>query len=132
MPKGKVLLGILAIIICEVLFGFSFLFTKTITASVSPLTLLSWRFIIAFIVMSLLAIVGIIKLDFRRKSLAPLLLVAIFHPVLYFIGETTGIRLTTASESGTVIACIPARAAAICIANPLSAGPSMISNRVFS
>lgn len=26
-------------------------------------------------------------------------------PVLYFIGETVGIDLTTASESGTIIAC---------------------------
>lgn len=32
---------------------------------------------------------------------------ALLHPVLYFIGETLGIRLTTASESGAFLACIP-------------------------
>ena len=36
-----------------------------------------------------------------------LFLVAIFHPVCYFIGETFGVKLTTASESGAIIACIP-------------------------
>jgi drug/metabolite transporter (DMT)-like permease len=107
LAKQKVLLGVISIIVCEVLFGFSFLFTKSITASVSALTLLSWRFVIALVMMSLCAAAGIIKLNFRGKSITPLFLVAVFHPVLYFIGETTGIRLTTASESGTVIACIP-------------------------
>ena len=107
LSKNKVALGVVSIIVCEVLFGFSFLFTKTATASVSALTLLSWRFMAAFVVMSLCALAGIIKLDFRKKSVSPLVLVAFFHPVLYFAGETAGIRLTTASESGTIIACIP-------------------------
>jgi drug/metabolite transporter (DMT)-like permease len=107
LSKNKVALGVVSIIVCEVLFGFSFLFTKTATASVSALTLLSWRFVTAFVMMSLCALAGIIKLDFRHKSISPLVLVAFFHPVLYFIGETAGIQITTASESGAIIACIP-------------------------
>lgn len=45
----------------------------------------------------------------RRAGAAGLALlrVALLHPVLYFIGETLGIRLTTASESGVFLACIP-------------------------
>jgi drug/metabolite transporter (DMT)-like permease len=39
-----------------------------------------------------------------------LLLVAIFDPFLYFIGETFGISHTTASESGVFLACIPVAA----------------------
>jgi drug/metabolite transporter (DMT)-like permease len=33
--------------------------------------------------------------------------IAIFQPVIYFTGETVGIDLTTASESGTIIAFYP-------------------------
>ena len=36
-----------------------------------------------------------------------MLLVALFSPVIYFIGETIGISHTTASESGVFLACIP-------------------------
>jgi drug/metabolite transporter (DMT)-like permease len=107
IKKEQVSLGILCALICQVLFGFSFLFTKKITSSVSPTTLLGWRFIVAFLVLNLCALTGIIKLDFKGKSLLWLLPVAIFQPVLYFIGETVGINLTSASESGTIIACIP-------------------------
>lgn len=33
---------------------------------------------------------------------------ALCSPCVYFIAETVGIRLTTASESGMFLACIPA------------------------
>ncbi len=105
--KEKTPFGILSVIACEVLWGFSFLFTKTATDLASPLALLSWRFIVAILVLSLLALVRIVKLDFRNKSLSALLMLALFVPGFYFIGETVGIKLTTASESGAIIACIP-------------------------
>jgi drug/metabolite transporter (DMT)-like permease len=105
--KDKTPVGILCVLACEVLWGFSFMFTKAVTDSVSPLALLSWRFIVAFVVLSLCALLRIVKLDFRNKSLRSLLLLAIFMPACYFIGETVGIKLTSASESGAIIACIP-------------------------
>jgi drug/metabolite transporter (DMT)-like permease len=105
--KDKRAVGIICALICEVLFGFSFLFTKKITETVSAMTLLSWRFIVAFLVINAFILFRIIKVDLRKKSLLPLAVVAIFQPVLYFVGETFGISLTTATESGTIIAMIP-------------------------
>lgn len=107
MKKEKVLVGIVSILICEVLFGFSFLFTKQLTNAVSPFTLLSWRFITAFAAMNALALTRLIKIDFRNKRFLSLFSIAIFQPVIYFIGETFGVKLTTASESGVIIACYP-------------------------
>ncbi len=107
MDKKKIGLGVACAIISDVIFGFSYLFTKNITNSVSSVTLLSWRFVLAFVVMIVLISFKVIKVNFRGKSLKPLLLIAAFHPVIYFIGETVGINLTTASESGTIIACVP-------------------------
>ncbi|WP_390410341.1 DMT family transporter [Lacticaseibacillus jixiensis] len=104
------ILGSLAALGCEALYGLSYIFTKKATDVASPLALLGWRFLVAFVVMSALILVGVIHVSFKGKRLRPLLLVALFDPVLYFIGETFGISHTTASESGVFLACIPVAA----------------------
>lgn len=104
--------GSLCALGCEVLYGMSYVFTKQATASASELSLLGWRFVLAFIMMTILAITGIVKINLRGKSLRPLLTVALFSPCIYFIGETVGISNTTASESGVFLACIPVAALA--------------------
>lgn len=106
---GGLVFGSLAALGCEALYGLSYIFTKQATDSASPLSLLGWRFLVAFLVMTVLILVGVIHIDLKGKKIRPLLLVAIFDPVLYFIGETFGISHTTASESGVFLACIPSR-----------------------
>lgn len=108
MEKKKTIKGCLCAIFCEILFGLSYLFTKHATTSVSPLTLLSWRFAIAFLVINLCVALGVVKISLRGKRLLPLFWIAVFQPVIYFVGETVGISLTTASESGAVLSVIPA------------------------
>ena len=104
---NKQIIGIISVLVCEILFGFSYLFTKTITDTISPISLLSWRFIFAFIFFSFFVLLGVIKVNFKGKGITKLIALAIFHPTFYFIGETVGINLTTASESGTIIASVP-------------------------
>ena len=107
MKQNGLIIGSLCAIGCEVLYGVSYIFTKQATDNASVLSLLGWRFLLASLVMSLFVVLGIIKVNLKRKSLKPLLLVALFSPVIYFIGETIGISNTTASESGIFLACIP-------------------------
>lgn len=71
------------------------------------MTLLSWRFVFAFLMINICVLTRVIKINLKNKSILSLFLVALFQPVMYFIGETSGIKLTSASESGTFIACIP-------------------------
>ena len=104
------MIGSLCALGCEVLYGMSYVFTKQATLSASALSLLGWRFVLAFFVLSILVIIGAINVDLKGKSIRPLLLVALFSPVIYFIGETVGISNTTASESGVFLACIPVAA----------------------
>ena len=99
--------GSLSAIICCCLWGFSFLFTKQVTASVSAVTLLAWRFTVAFVLMSLCIPFGWMKIQLKGKRIGLLLLIAVLQPVVYYTGETLGIDYTTASESGIMIACIP-------------------------
>lgn len=99
--------GILFALCAQAIWGFSVLLTKQITVEFSTLTVLSWRFTTGMVVMTVLALIGLFPVKLKGKSLKPLITLAIFQPVLYFIGETVGIERTTASESGIFIAMIP-------------------------
>lgn len=110
MPSGngkRTVIGIICAVFCECLYGTAFLFTKQATGEVSMLTLLSWRFFLAFVLMSIPVALGLVKVSYKGKKLRKLILLSILFPVLYFIGETVGVQKTTAAESGTIIACIP-------------------------
>ncbi|MBQ0040808.1 MAG: DMT family transporter [Clostridiales bacterium] len=73
----------------------------------SPWALLGWRFTIAFVAALVCVLTGLMKIDLKGKSIKPLIGIALLYPVLYFIGETYGVYLTSASESAVLIACIP-------------------------
>ncbi len=89
------------------IFGLSFLFSRNVLQWVSPLQLLAFRFAIAVVFMQVLQVLGLIRVNLEKGSLKPLLLLGILQPVLYFICETVGIQLTSASEAGMMIALIP-------------------------
>lgn len=105
--NNKIITGCLCAIGSETIYGLSYIFTKQVTANTSAFALLGWRFFIALTVMSTLAAAGVIKINLKGKPIRPLIAVAICSPCIYFIAETVGISLTTASESGVVLACIP-------------------------
>lgn len=90
-----------------VIFGFSFLFTKAALDSLDMFQLLGSRFLVAAIFMSALRVSKRINVEITSGKVKDLLLVAILQPILYFIFETIGVDLTSASESGILIALIP-------------------------
>lgn len=107
MNNKKIIIGVISAIVCEALYSLSYIFTKNATEVADTFSILAWRFFIAFLVMFLCLLLGIIKIDLKEKPLKKLLFATIFSPCLYFLGETIGISHTTASESGVFLACIP-------------------------
>ncbi len=108
--QGKVsstVIGCLCAAGCETLFGLSYVFTKRATGNASALALLGWRFLIAFVVIHICVFAGVVKVNLKGKKIREVLLVALFNPVVYFVGETIGISSTSASESGIFLAGIP-------------------------
>lgn len=89
------------------IFGFSFFFTKEALEYVDPIALLGYRFFTATLLLTILYLFRVIKLSFLGKKKGVLLLLALFQPILYFSFETTGVKLTSASESGLMISLIP-------------------------
>ncbi|HHW58260.1 MAG TPA: DMT family transporter [Clostridia bacterium] len=89
------------------IFGFSFMFTSMGLDVASPLELISYRFLLAASLITLLWLFGIIKINYKGKNIGPLLLLSLAEPVIYFIFETYGVKYTSSSLSGLMIALIP-------------------------
>lgn len=88
-------------------FGLSFVFSKLALAVVTPAMLLTYRFVLAFLLMNFMLLTGKRKLHLKGKKLWPLLLLGLLQPVVYFFCENYGIQLTTATFSAVMIALIP-------------------------
>lgn len=99
--------------IVAVIFGFSFLFTKGALNYLEPFQLLGVRFALAALFMSFLAAGRLVTLRIQPRDLPELLGIALWQPVLYFVFETYGVKFTSASESGIVIAMVPVAVAVL-------------------
>ncbi len=89
------------------IWGFSFLASKMGQASASPLIVLMYRFDIAALVMGLLWLQKRPMIRLKGKKVASLLLLGLCEPVIYFLGEQYGLKLTNSAFSGVMIAVIP-------------------------
>ena len=106
MIKNKTLLATLAALCAQVIFGFSFMFTKISMGYASPLTVIADRYIAAFVGLTIVMLITRTKMK-MGKSFPKLVMMSLFQPVLYFLFETYGIKLTTSSFSAVMISLIP-------------------------
>lgn len=98
---------ILAVVVAHVFWGFSFLASRAALDVTNMFVLLSHRFIIATLAMSLVVLFGFVKINLKGKRIHLLIALAILQPVIYFLGEQYGIQHSTTIFSGVMIALIP-------------------------
>lgn len=91
----------------QVFWGLSFLASAIGQESASPLVLMSYRFDIALVLLTLPIIFGKQRLRLRGKNIAPLLLLGMAEPCIYFIGEQYGIKYSNSAFAGIMVAVIP-------------------------
>jgi len=89
------------------IWGFSFLFSKVALDAATPFSLLSIRFILAFLALNVILLTGKVRFSLKGKPVGRLLLLGLVQPVIYFICETYGIDLTSTSFSGIIIGMSP-------------------------
>ena len=106
MKDKKILMATLAALGAQVIFGFSFMFTKIALNSASPMTVIADRYIIAFFSMTIVLLLTKTKIRLGR-NLWKLVIMSLFQPFLYFIFESYGISLTTSAFSSVMISMIP-------------------------
>ncbi len=103
--------ALIAVILGNSIFGFSFLFSKIALELTIPSVMLAVRFTVAFLALNLVVFIGKLtnKLEFslKGKPLKDVLLLALFQPGIYFVAESYGIKLTSSAFAGTIIAVIP-------------------------
>ena len=104
---SKTLKATLAAIICNIIFGLSFMFAKVALEYAHPLIILSVRFTAAFAVMNLMWLFKMVKLNLKGKPKKYILLMAFAQPFLYFIFELYGIEMTSSALSGVIISLVP-------------------------
>lgn len=97
----------IAAFLSNFIFGLSFMASRIGLEHTTSAMLLVLRFGLSVIIMLLLSAAGIVKLDLKGKNLKGLFMLGLFHPIIYFIGETNGIRLTNSSFAGIMISLIP-------------------------
>ena len=107
MANNKnIALATLAALGAQVIFGFSFMFTKIALGYASPLTVIADRYIMAFLGMTVVMLASGKRLK-MGKNIWKLVLMSVFQPLLYFIFESYGIKLTTSAFSSIMISMIP-------------------------
>lgn len=107
MNSKKQTLGMLAALCANLIFGFSFLFSKLALSVAHPLLILAVRFTVAFLTLNILVAFRAVKISFKGKKIGRLLLMSVAQPLLYFIFELYGLSLTSSALSGIIISLVP-------------------------
>jgi len=91
------------------LFGLSFLFLKVALGANGGrvFDLLSYRFVLAALIILILRQAGIIRVDYKAKGFRPLIALCLLNPVLYFTLETLGVNRVASSEAGMMLSILP-------------------------
>lgn len=105
--KHKKILPYAAGTIGGIIFGTTFACSSEVLKVLSPIELPAVRFFFASIFITILYLLKVFKLDYKGKNIKLLFLVALCEPLLYFIFESMGIKMTNSTISGTMIALEP-------------------------
>lgn len=90
------------------IFGLSFLFTKVAVNEIDNVfQVIGLRLLIAAVTLIALKLIGVVKMNLKGKSIKPLITIALLQPILYFTLETYGVKFSTTSQVGIMIAFIP-------------------------
>ncbi len=93
--------------LANVIFGLSFLFTKRALGAASPIVLLAYRFTLAAVLMSVIALMRRDLLRLKGKPIGSLILLGFCQPVLYFICENYGILYVSTTFAAVMLALVP-------------------------
>jgi len=100
------------------IFGTTNFFTKTLNNNeLAAIDILALRFLLSFMVLWLLKTTKLVKIEVgvkdvfkkteRHNFIKPLLLTALFSPVIEMLFETVGYTMTTAVTAGVILSLVP-------------------------
>ena len=102
----KQTIPVICICVGQVIWGFSYLFTRVAQRWASPDIVLSMRFLAASLIMTVLIWCGKANFSLKGKKIRLLLGFALLEPPYYFF-ESYGVYYSNATFAGTVMAFAP-------------------------
>ncbi len=109
--KNRTKPALLASVAYCTIYGFSFMASRIALTHTSADILLAIRFLASMLVMLIVTAVfgrrDFFRIDLRGKPVGRFILLGLCQPVIYFIGETSGIQYSNSSFAGIMIALIP-------------------------
>lgn len=103
--KNKIILGHFLAIITILIWGTTFVSTKILLAKLTPLEILAYRFIGAFLILILIYPKNIKILSFKEELL--FFLLGLTGVTLYYWTENMALKYTYASNVGLIVSSIP-------------------------
>jgi drug/metabolite transporter (DMT)-like permease len=97
----------IAVIFAMVLWSFSFVWVKEVYVAYGPLTTVFFRLIIASILMFAYAKISRKLMIVEKQDWKTFLLLALFEPFLYFMGESYGLKYVSSTVGAIIVATIP-------------------------
>ena len=105
--KKETVRAVLYAALGNIIWGFSFLFTKTgLAVAPNPNVMLAHRFILSTLFMGIPLLLGKEKISFKGKNWKPVVMLLLMQSC-YFLFETYGILYTNATIAGLVLAVVP-------------------------
>jgi drug/metabolite transporter (DMT)-like permease len=97
----------LAVILAMIFWALSFVWVKEVYAVYGPLTTVLFRLVIASLLLMAFAILTGKMVKIERKDLAAFILLSLFEPFLYFMGESYGLLYVSSTVGAIIVATIP-------------------------
>jgi drug/metabolite transporter (DMT)-like permease len=95
------------VIIAMMIWGMTFIWYKQVYAQIRPISLVFLRLLIASPVLLLVSVLLSKLQRIRRHDLPFFLVLALFEPFLYFIGESFGMQMVSPALGSVIVATIP-------------------------
>lgn len=94
-----------------VFWAFSFIWFKVANETYRPLTIVFIRLVISVILLNIFISVSRSRIRIKREDRKLFILLAVFEPFFYFLGESFGLTYVNATTGSVIISTIPVFAA---------------------
>ncbi len=105
--QDKKWLVYLAVILSMIFWALSFVWVKEVYAVYGPLTTVLFRLVIASVLLMVFAFLTGKMVKIERKDLTAFILLSLFEPFLYFMGESYGLLYVSSTVGAIIVATIP-------------------------
>ena len=107
MGKRRPILVYVVVVVAMMLWGLTFIWYKQVYVHMRPISLVFLRLFIASPILLIVSLLMKKLQRIRRKDLSAFLILALFEPFLYFLGESFGMKMVSSTLASVIIATIP-------------------------